>query len=366
MERRKNSSSRPNLRYNKTQSMKWKLWLNLATFAALGLIIFIAWPDIERAFGYFKDLNLWILLLIVPLQFLVYAALAQFFKHFFAATGTKLTFKQLFAPMLELNFVNHVFPSGGVSGFSYLTLRLRQYNVSTAKSTLAQLARFAFTFVAFTLLLLVALVFLAVEGKASSLVVLAASTVTFTILFGTAVLIFVIGSRSRIASFTHTMARWLNKAIHIVRPKRPETISLKNVEQIFLELHEDYLIIRHDVRGMRKVMLWAILVDLAELSLLYVVFLAFGAEVNPGAIIVAFVFASLAGFVAILPGGIGVYEPLMAALLISGGVPAPLALGATLVFRVLSLLLSLLSGYFLYHRALRKYGTANLPSQPIN
>jgi putative heme transporter len=343
--------------------MKWKLWLNLLTFVALIVLIWFARHDILAVLDQLRNLNLLIVALMIPAQLLVYISLAKLFYHFFYATGTHLKLKELIAPMIELNFVNHIFPSGGVSGFSYLTLRLKPYGVSTAKSTLAQLARFAFMFIGFIILLLVALLLLALEDKVSTLMVLAVSAVTFTLLFVTTVLIFVIGSENRISGFTGTLARMLNRAIHVFRRKHPETISLANVKRTFLELHEDYLIIRKDFGRMRQAMLWAMIVNLAELLLLYLAFAAHGVYVNPGAIIVAYVVANLAGYIAILPGGVGIYEPLMTAVLISAGVQPALALSATLVYRVISLLLSLISGYFLYHKAIHRYGTADVQSQ---
>lgn len=336
--------------------MRWKFWLNIVTFLALGFIIFLARHDIARAFAYIDHLNVFVLLLMVPAQFFVYFALAKLFQYFFKAAHTDISAWKLLPAMLELNFVNHIFPSGGVSGFSYLTLRLKSYGISTAKSTLAQIARFAITFVLFIGLMLVALLVLAAEGRTSSLVVLAVSAMTFSILFGSTVLLYVIGSERRIAVFTRTLARWLNRCIHMVRRKHPETISLKRVEQTFLELHTDYCLIRGSKQAMRRVFGWALLINVAELSVLYIAFLAHGEWVNPGAIIIAFVIANFAGFIAILPGGIGLYEPLMTAVLISAGVPASLALSATLVYRVIALLLSLISGYILYQRAIHRYG----------
>ncbi|HSE61022.1 MAG TPA: lysylphosphatidylglycerol synthase transmembrane domain-containing protein [Candidatus Saccharimonadales bacterium] len=343
--------------------MNWKLWLNLITFIALLVLIWFARHDILLVFDQLRNLNLLIVALMIPAQLLVYISLAKLFYCFFYATGTHLKLKDLFAPMVELNFVNHIFPSGGVSGFSYLTLRLRPYGVSTAKSTLAQLARFAFMFIGFIVLLLVALLLLAFEGRVSTIMVLAVSAVTFTLLFVTTVLIFVIGSESRISGFTGTLARMLNRFIHIFRRRHPETISLANVKRTFLELHEDYILIRKDFGRMKQAMLWAMIANLAELLLLYLAFAAHGTLVNPGAVIVAYVVANLAGYIAILPGGVGIYEPLMTAVLISGGVQPALALSATLVYRVISLLLSLISGYFLYHKAIHRYGTANVQSK---
>lgn len=339
---------------------KWKLWLNLITFAALALIIFLARNDIGRVFAHLTDLNIFVLALMIPAQGLVYFTLAKLFYHFLKATDNTVPLKKLISPMIELNFVNHIFPSGGVSGFSYLTLRLKPFGVSTAKSTLAQLARFALLFMSFIGLLLIALLLLTVGNHTSSLVVLAVSAVTFTMLFATAILVFVIGSQSRIAGFTSGLARLLNRIIHVFRPKHPETISMRNVKATFLELHEDYMQIRQDSGRMRKAVLWGFLSSVSEILLLYIAFVAHGEWVNPGAVIVAYVIANLVGFIAILPGGIGLYEPLMTAVLISAGVAPGLALSATLVYRVISLLLSLLSGYFAYQRAIHRYGTPDI------
>ena len=43
---------------------------------------------------------------------------------------------------LELNLVNHIFPSGGVSGISYTSWRMHKLGVSSARSTFAQVIRY--------------------------------------------------------------------------------------------------------------------------------------------------------------------------------------------------------------------------------
>ncbi len=342
--------------------MKLKLWLNVITFAALILIIFFAWNDIIHALEKITTLNVWVLLLIIPAQLFTFYGLGQLFHYFFRATGVDLSVKKLFSPMVELNFVNHIFPSGGASGFSYLPLRLKPYGVSSAKSTLAQLARYVVTFLVFVGFMFVALFILAIQGDVNTFLVLAVSIMASSIVFATAVLVFVVSRESRIDAFTKTLTIWVNKVIHIFRRKHPETISLKAVRTMFLELHEDYLVVRRSPRAMWPVIKWAVLTNLAEISLLYIAFLAHGEWVNPGAVLIAYVVANSVGLISILPGGVGMFEPLMAAVLISGGVPAGIALSATLVYRVLSLLVSLITGYFLYHRALNKYGSHDTAS----
>lgn len=342
--------------------MKLKLWLNVGTFIALIIIIFFAWGDIVHALEKIVTLNVWILLLIIPAQLFAYYGLGKLFHYFFKATGVDLSVKKLFSPMVELNFVNHVFPSGGASGFSYLPLRLKAYGVSPAKSTLAQMARYVVTFLVFVGLMFLALFILAVQGDVNAFLVLAVSILASSIVFATLVLVFVVSRESRIDTFSKTLTLWINKVIHVFRRKHPETISLKAVRTMFLELHEDYLVVRQNPKAMWPVIRWAVLTNLAEISLLYFAFLAHGALVNPGAVLIAYVVANSVGLISVLPGGVGMFEPLMAAILVAGGVPAGVAVSATLVYRVISLLVSLITGYFLYHRALNRYGSHDLTS----
>lgn len=334
--------------------MKFKLWLNVATFVALGLIVLFAWHDIVAAFAKMATLNVGIMLLMLPVQFVAFFAVAKIFFHAFRAIGLSANIRTLFASTIELNFVNHIFPSGGVSGFSYLTMRLKHDDISPAKSTLVQLTRYVFTFIAFVILLLAALVLLAVENRANNFIILIASAITFSLIFLTIGVSYIIGSEGRIKSFTGAFTRMINALIHIFRRSHPETIKLEAVEQVFIELHEDYQLFRDDFSKVKYVLLWAVVACVAEVSLVYVAFAAHGAWVNPGAVVIALAVATLAGLLAFLPGGLGVYEPLMSLVFVSAGVPAATAVSVTLVYRVITLLLALGSGYILYHLALNR------------
>jgi len=339
--------------------MKIKLWVNIFTFVAIAVVVIFARHDILLAFQKMAHLNLIILALMIPAQFFAFYAVGRVYYHFFKATDTPLPMKTLVPAAIELNFVNHIFPSGGISGFSYLTLRLKHDNISTAKATLAQLVRFTLAFATFIGLLLVALILLAMQDQVNRFIMLIAAALTFTILFGTLIVVYVIGRGDRIREFTQGLSRALNWVIHLVRPTHPETINLKRAERTFTELHEDYMLLRRDFRKMWPVVGWALLANVAEIALIYIAFVAHGAWINPGALIIAYAIATTAGLIAILPGGLGVYEPLMATVLLSAGVPADLALSATLVSRVVTLVLALGSGYVLYQRTLRRYADIN-------
>ena len=334
----------------------FKFWLNIFTFAALALLIYVTWDQIVEAYHKIGGLNGWALFLMLPLQLASYFAVAKFYKVFFDNQDQKIKLRTMYKVSLELNFVNHVFPSGGVSGFSYLSIRLKQLGVSTAKSTLAQLLRFALTFISFLVLLLFGVFVLSFGHSTSPLIVFICSAIIFGTIFGTIVGVFIISKSSRIKAFVSWLPRAVNWTLRMMKISRRAVIDIEKVENTLEDLHQNYIVLRRDMKLIRRLMLWALLINVFEVATIYMVYVAFGSLINPGALIIAYAVANFAGLVAVLPGGVGIYEGLMTATLASAGVPQALALSATVIYRVLSMLVFLPIGYFYYHRALRRGG----------
>jgi uncharacterized protein (TIRG00374 family) len=93
--------------------------------------------------------------------------------------------------------------------------------------------------------------------------------------------------------------------------------------------------------------------NVTEVATLYIVYIAFGEFVNVGAVILAYAVANFAGFVSVLPGGVGIYEALMTAVLSAGGVPARISLPVTLMYRVLNTLIQLPPGLYFYQKTIK-------------
>lgn len=104
---------------------------------------------------------------------------------------------------------------------------------------------------------------------------------------------------------------------------------------------------------MKRPLLYALLANLTEVAAVYVVYIAFGKFVNPGAVILGYAVANFAGLVSVLPGGVGVYEGLMTAVQSAGGIPAALSLPVTIMYRVVNMSAQLPIGYCFYQKALR-------------
>jgi uncharacterized protein (TIRG00374 family) len=331
---------------------KWKVIVNIITLLALVLTIVLVRKDVGHSLHDLGNINTYALLLMIPIQIINYHSYTKLYQSFLKILHKKVDYKFLLRVSLELNFVNHVFPSGGVSGFSYFSLRLKQRGVSTAKATFCQMMRFALTFITYLGLLFLGLLLLAVRGGASNLTILITCSLAFLVLFVTLVGIYIIGSRERINYFTQGLAKFLNYLIHFIRRKHPETINLERVKKTFDELHDNYMILKDNLPQLKLPALYSLSANVTEILTVYVVYVAYGSYVNIGAVIIAYALANFAGLIAVLPGGVGVYETLMTLVMVSAGVPAGLAISVTIMYRVLNMLLSLPVGYFLYHKAL--------------
>ena len=337
---------------NKLKSKRWKMALNLVTIAALVILAYVLRDELAETFRNLGRVNKFVLLFVLPLQALSFYAQANLYQSLFRILGDRFRFRSMYRLALELIFVNNVFPSGGVSGFSYLTLRMRDEGISTAKATLVQMMRFILLFIGFQVLLFVGLVMLAIGGRANDFILLMSGMLATLILVATLLIAFVIGSKSRIKAFLTFLTKVLNGIIHIFRRKHPETINIDKAKKAIIELHENYMMLRRNLRALRRPLGFALLTSVSEILTIYVVYVAFSQWVNPGAIILAYAVANFAGLVSVLPGGIGIYEALMTAVLAAGGVPPSVSLPVTVMYRVLNMSIQIPSGYFFYHRTL--------------
>lgn len=331
---------------------RWKLIVNILTLLALAVLVVALRDQVLEVFGRLDDIKWWLLLLLIPLEIVNYDAQAKMYQKLFAIVGNKISYKQLVKLSLELNFVNSVFPSGGVTGISYFGLRMRDNEVTAARATLVQLMKLVLLFVSFEVLVLFGVVIMAFDGKVNGVVMMLAGSLTTVMVLGTFAFMYIIGSKRRINAFFTFITQVVNKLIQVARPKHPETINIAKARETFDELHENYLLFRKRLPDLKKPFIYALMANIAEVLAVYVVYLAFSEFVNLGAVILAYAIANFAGFVSVLPGGVGVYEALMTGVLAVAGVPVALSIPVVVTYRVLNTVIQLPPGYYFYHKAL--------------
>lgn len=341
----------------------WKLVVNIVTLLALVIAIVAVRHQIVDSFKNLAHVHAAALLLLIPIELLNYDAQARLYRRLFEIVGNKLSYRFLYRASLELNFVNHVFPSGGVTGLSYFTVRLRKGSeITSGKATLVHIMKVVLYILSFELLLIFGLFALAIMGRVNNLVILVASSLSTLLLVGTGVFIYIIGSRSRIEGFFTAMTKFLNKVIQVVRPKSPETINIGQARRMFNDFHNNYQEIKKNYTELKLPFVYAFIADVTEVAAVYVVYIAFGKFVNVGAVILAYGIANFAGLVSVMPGGIGIYEALMTAVLASTGVSPGVSLPVTVMYRVLNTLIQIPPGYYLYQKAVH----AGMPAPKEN
>lgn len=330
----------------------WRKLLTIITLIALILLIIFLHKDIAETLKNLKKVNLLILSLLIPLEFLNYHAQAKSYETSFTVLKKKLKYWFLFRFSLELNFISTIFPSGGLSGFSYITLRLKSQGVTTPQATLIQLLKTGLLYTSFLLILIVGLIILALSGRANSFLILVSSSLVTLLVVLSLGGLYIISSKKRINSFFTSLSKFLNRIIRVFRPNHRETINIASVERNFTELHESYLLFRHDFWALKWPFIWALIANITEVGAVYLVYVAFGHWVNPGAVIIAYALASFAGLLSILPAGVGVYEALMVSVLAAAGIPASLAIPVTIMYRIVNTLIQIIPGYIFYQKAL--------------
>lgn len=343
---------------------RWKLILNLVTLTALIILIFAIRDQLGETFRSLARVHGWALLLIIPIEFLNYHAQTKMYQKLFGLVGNKLSYKYLFRTSLELNFVNHVFPSGGVTGLSYFSLRLRDgQKLTGGKATLVHVMKIGLTFLSFEILVVFGLLSLSIMGSVSNITVMVAAVLSTLLLVGTGIFAYIVGSKSRIKHFFTGLTKALNRVIQVVRPKHPETINIGRARLVFDDFHDNYNEIKSDWRELRTPFWYALVANITEVAAVYVVFIAFGEFVNVGAVIMAYAVANFAGLISVLPGGVGIYEALMTAVLASAGIPASVSLPVIVMYRVINTLIQIPPGYYFYHKTI--HGSNNKPSESL-
>lgn len=339
--------------------LSFRGWLTIVTLVLLSVVVVAAWPEIVQAWGLMGEVDLWILFLLLPVQFFSYYATGGMIFSYLRAKGNleDMSRWSMTRLALELNFVNHILPSGGAAGFSYLAWVLKKHKVSVSRSTMAQIIRFVLTFASFILLLIVSMVILTFRDKIEAVTIIIGLALTVVAVLGTWLGIWLIKSNERLRRFSAWLTKKINGFVRwITRGKKRKVVK----EEVFLEffdgLHDDYLAIRRERKILIKPFIWAAIANILDVALLWIAFWSLGYPLDAALLFIAFGIASIAGAVSVTPGGAGVYEAVMVAFLAASGVTPEVAIAGTLLARVTLLAGTILFGYVFYQLTIIKYG----------
>ena len=334
--------------------MSTRSWITLITLALLGAVIYFGRHELLKAWGLMGQVDLWVLAIMIPVQIASYYAVGAASFSYLRKKGNLDHMSQLGMTRLslELNFVNHILPSGGLAGFSYWAWILKHHGVSGARATMSQVVRFLLTFVA--VMALVAFVVLLLNGSMDRMIgIITIGLIVFLLglMLGGQ---FLIKNRQRLERFSQWLTAVSNGFVRIVTfGRKRQSVQAANLRNFFMEFHDDYEEIMQDRKILWGPFLWTLLANACDVALLFV---AFWVVVDPAILVVAFGVSSVVSIVSVTPGGTGVYEAVMIAVLAAGGVDQSQAIAGTLLARVTLLLGTIIFGYVFYQMSIVKYG----------
>jgi len=348
--------------------MKFRTWVNIITITLLAVVIYFSWGQITQAWSLLGKVNLWIFVLMIPVQFVSYYAVGQVMFSYLRSKGElhKMSRWGMTRVALELNFVNHVIPVSGIAGFSYLGVVMKEHGVSVGRATVAQLIRYATMFVVFVMMILASVIILAFDQKVSRATLIICGAFILATIVSAVVVIYSVSNRKRLVKFSSWLTRTVNKIVaKISFGKKKHLLKLNKVEDFFTDIHQDYIEILSDKRILIRPFLWSLLANICDVGLVFVAFLALGSYVNPATLVVACGISSFTAIFAATPGGSGVYEAIMIAFLASAGVSPDVAIAGTLLARATVLAGTIIFGFIFYQLTIHKYGKIDKPTATI-
>lgn len=337
----------------KLVSFRTVLWL--ATIALVGYVVYQNWPDILDTFNHLGDTNIFVLLLLIPEQLFMYYACGQIFFSYLKNRKNIKEFsqKEMMTISVELNFVNHAVPAGGLGGLAYLTYRLLPYGVTVGQASFLYLFRYAVTTVinyAQALVAIIVLLALNMIPDTARWIIPVSLMMNLGVFIALGLVLYVAMSKKRIEFFSRIVARVMNFLTKVVTFGRKRVfIKYVKISGYFGDIHESVKIAKDNKRFLKKPFLWGILFSFFEIATYWIVAISLGRPELLPFILVGESIGSV--FDGIVPYGL--YELGMAGVMIALGVDFPTATIITVMTRVLTLLFTIITGTGPYYKVIR-------------
>lgn len=349
------------------KKLSFKSILSVVTLAMVVMILYFSRHQLHHAWKLLSEVNIWLVCLVALFTVVSYLFSGEMI---FSYLKQKRILKDI-SPLtlmrvsLELNFVNHVLPSGGASGMAYANWRLGKFGVTPSQSVLAQVVRFAASFVSTIVLLFVSLVIVTIDGHVNRWIILMSAVLVMGMVGIMSLFIFIVQNQTRIRRLSGWLTRTINRIGSILTRRRRILIKNDQITSFFDEFYQDYAELSRNKKLLWKPFFWGLLFMGSDILIFFLAFLALGSVVNPASILIAYCVATLAGFAVLTPGGAGAYEALMVAVIVVAGTQQSVAIAGVVLARVIILLITIVVGYIFYQLTLNKYGkrTSDIHSQ---
>jgi P-type Mg2+ transporter len=305
-------------------------WLSWAVGVALVIGICVAtlhFSEAQQIAHIAQRAQPWWLLLALLLQVLTYLSQGEIWKAIGDSASFRLSRGLTFRLSLAKLFIDQALPSAGISGTAAVAKHLEQRGMRKPAVMASVVVNIISYFGTYIVLLLLALL-LPVPGSATTHAALMLATTIF--IAGSLALVLVLfmlpGRAGRIVGYLS---------------------RLRSLQTFAKSFHEaDAKLVRQPRLLLTACVFQATIIGL-DAATIWAIVKALGADASGAAVFSSFMISNLFRTLGVLPGGLGAFETSSVLTLQLVGVPLPVALSSTLLFRGLSFWLPMIPGMWL-------------------
>jgi uncharacterized protein (TIRG00374 family) len=258
--------------------------------------------------------------------------------------------KQDFNDLLRIGFVSNVasylMNIGGATGVSLQYVLLKRRGLAAEDILAPSLFQLYFSGLILVVLLPVSLLYILFSRPLSS-----GTATGFSVVTGILVLLLIIATVVVFSSRVRGMLlRNLGRVVHFIIRRKIDT-ALNDFDNA---MTRGVTIIRHRPGVLLILLLVAVGDWVGALTSLWFCFAALGTILSVGTLITGFSLGITAGFISMIPGGLGVQEGSMTGIFTLLGIPGSTAILAAILFRIVYYFVPFLISLGFYHRLLRE------------
>lgn len=317
-----------------------------AIFLVIGLIIMgimLYFIGIDQVIITLRMANVYYVLLAILTQILTYYLFALRWNIINKIADINISIKNILPMVLVGMAVNNITPSGRGGGEPVKAFILSKYTKRPSEETFATVvidrALDTFPFLLLAILSIISIIFY-FNISYLILIILVVSVVSVT---GAFILLIYMSINKTVGE---KITLWVVKLINRFYKKDPKTLEEKVITAISGFQNTMKLMLK-DKKVLYQALPLSFIIWITEILRVYIIFLAFGADVSPLLIGEVFIISSLIGMIPLLPGGLGAIDGVMILFYSSAGINPSISAAVTVVERLISFWMTTMIGFMI-------------------
>jgi len=304
------------------------------------MVLMLHFIGIDEVINTLKIADFRYVLAALIVQVITYILFAVRWQIINKTAGISIGLKSLILMNFAGMGINNITPSGRGGGEPVRAYILSKYTDEPFEETFATVvADRALDTIPFLILAILTIILMITSFSLSSwvLALLVISVIAITLLF---ILMIYMSVNQKVAE---KVMGFVLKIIRFFYKKDPEKLE-KRIMDAISGFQSSMKSMLKDKNILFKALPVSILLWILEIFRVYLVFLAFGAQVSPVVIAEVFIVSTLVGMIPLLPGGLGAIEGFMILLFSSVGIPPSVSAAATVIERLISFWMTTIIG----------------------